>query len=377
MAGPEPELTWRQALAWRMRRHRLVERAVPDDLVDVAARLCGLHAQVMSSAELTAWARIDGLGREAVQGALWDSGDLVKTWAMRGTLHLLPASELPAWHAAFATYEHFLKGAWVRTFGFGSADEVERLVEVVGEALDGRQLTREELAASVAEITGDDALAEHLRESWGSTLKPAAFRGRLMFAPSAGQNVRFTRPPEAERPPIDEAVAEVTRRYLAAYGPARREDLSRWWGANALGAAKAQKRFEALGDEVAEVRVEGERCWVLAADLEELLAAEPPRAARLLPLFDQYVVNSNRGVEALLPQAFRDAVFRQAGWISPVILVDGAIAGVWRHERKGARLDVELAPFGRLPKWAAAQVAEEASRLAAYLGSELSLRTAA
>ena len=355
-----------------MRRHGLVERGVPDDLVDVAGRLCGLHAQVMSSAELTAWARIDGLSREAVQAALWDRGDLVKTWAMRGTLHLLPAAELPMWHAAFSTYEHFLKGSWLRNFGFASAEEVERLIDVVGEALEGRQLTREQLATAVAELTGDERMTEHLRESWGATLKPAAFRGRLVFAAPVGQKVRFTRPPARERPPVAEAVDDVTRRYLAAYGPARREDLSRWWGGgNALSAAKAQQRLEALGDEVAEVRVGGERCWVLAADLDALVAAEPPRAARLLPLFDQYVVSSNRGVEALLPQVHRDAVFRQAGWISPVILVDGAIAGVWRHERKGAALKVEMSPFAALPAWAAEQLRGEAERLAAFLGGSL------
>jgi hypothetical protein len=112
------ELTWKQALAWRMRRHGLVERAGPDELLDVTARLCGLHAQVLSSAELTAWARIDGLGRDAVQDALWESGSLVKTWAMRGTLHLLGAAELPLWHSAFSTYDHFLKPVYVRNFGF-------------------------------------------------------------------------------------------------------------------------------------------------------------------------------------------------------------------------------------------------------------------
>jgi Winged helix DNA-binding domain len=361
------ELGWPSALWWRMRRHGLVEReaAGADALVGVASRLCGLHAQVMSSAELTAWARIDGLQNGDVASALWDHGRLVKTWAMRGTLHLLPGDELPLWHAAFSMYEHFLKGAWVRAFGFSSADEVEALIAEIGEALDGRALTREELA---------EALPHHgdkLRESWGSALKPAAFRGLLAFAPSEGQAVRFTRPPGGAGPPVDEAVAEITRRYLAAYGPARRQDLSRWWGTHALSAAKAQKRFEALGDEVAEVEVDGERCWVLAADLEAILGAEPPRAARLLPLFDQYVVSSNRAVDALLPEAERARVFRQAGWISPVILVDGAIAGVWRHERKGARLVVELEPFGPLPAWARKQVEADAERLAAFVGGSL------
>lgn len=349
-------LTWRQALAWRMRRHGLVDRPFPV-AAEVASALCGLHAQVGSSADLTAF----------VRGAAPSREGLVKTWAVRGTLHLLPVAELGVWQSAMSTYEHFLKGAWVRAFGFASACDVEALIRAVGDALDGRTLTREELA---------DAMPEHrerILESWGSALKPAAFRGLLVFGEPRGQNVTFTRPPDVSRPPVEEAVRALTRRYLAAYGPARREDLSRWWGTQALSPAKAQKRFEALGDEAVVVDVEGSRCWVLAEDLDAVVAAEPSRAARLVPLFDQYVVNSNRGIEALLPAAMKERVFRQAGWISPCVVVDGAIAGVWRHERRGQRVTVEIEPFGGLPAWARKQVTADAERLADHLGGALDL----
>ena len=69
-------------------------------MLAVVADLCGLHAQVTSSAELTLWARGDGLDRDAVRRAFWEERPLVKTWALRGTLHLLPAAELPLWMAA-------------------------------------------------------------------------------------------------------------------------------------------------------------------------------------------------------------------------------------------------------------------------------------
>ena len=72
-------------------------------MLAVASHLCGLHAQVISSAELTVWSRVEDLERGAVQRALWEDRTLVKTWAMRGTLHLLPADELPMWHAALGT----------------------------------------------------------------------------------------------------------------------------------------------------------------------------------------------------------------------------------------------------------------------------------
>ncbi|HWT93756.1 MAG TPA: crosslink repair DNA glycosylase YcaQ family protein, partial [Solirubrobacteraceae bacterium] len=200
------------------------------------------------------------------------------------------------------------------------------------------------------------------------------------FAPSDDRTVRFRRAPDtsAARPPVDEAVNELTRRYLAMYGPARRDDLSRWWGGgSALSAAKAQGRFEALGDEAVAVDVEGERCWMLAADLAAALgpAGDPPGAARLLPLFDVWTVSLNRNVDAILARDHRPLVYRQAGWISPVVLVDGAVAGTWKHETTKGSTVVTIEPFGKLPRWAADQLDAEAERLRGFLGSPTSRGT--
>jgi winged helix DNA-binding protein len=100
-------LTAAQARAWRVARHGLDERAPRDAMLDVAAALCGVHAQLPSSAELALWARVDGLRPGDVDRALWKDRALVKTWAMRGTLHLLPAAELGRWIAALGTRERF------------------------------------------------------------------------------------------------------------------------------------------------------------------------------------------------------------------------------------------------------------------------------
>jgi hypothetical protein len=135
----------------------------------------------MSSAELTLAARVEGLGPDDVGRALWEERSLVKTWAMRGTLHLLPAAEFPLWQAALATRRGWEAGAWQRAFA--SREELERINQAVAEALDGR-LSREELAAEVARRTGSEQLGDKLRESWGALLKPAAALGLLCFAPA-------------------------------------------------------------------------------------------------------------------------------------------------------------------------------------------------
>jgi hypothetical protein len=74
-----PPLSWKQAIGWRMSAHRLDRRVPRERAVAVAGELCGLHAQVMSSASLTLWARVDGLQPDDVQRALWEERSLVKT----------------------------------------------------------------------------------------------------------------------------------------------------------------------------------------------------------------------------------------------------------------------------------------------------------
>jgi DNA glycosylase AlkZ-like len=371
------KITWSQAAAWRSRRQHLDRRAPPGSMLTVANELCGLHAQVLSSAELTAWARVEGLERGAVQRALWEDRTLVKTWAMRGTLHLLPSPELPLWHAALRTNPRYLRpAAWKKNFGI-TMEELDQLTEAVGTALEGRVLTREELMQEVRRLTGSAAFAGNLIESsWGTILKPAAFAGHLCFGPSVGQRVRFTRPDTwvggvKERADAEVVGASVTRRFLAAYGPGTYHDLARWW--NGGGIATAREWIASLGEDVVPVDVQGARAWMLREDARE--AGEMPigKSVRLLPGFDQYVVAASAHAEHLLPGDLRHRVFRPQGWISPVLLVNGYMEGTWRHEFKGSRVEVVIEPFRKTPVWARGAAEREAQRLAKFFGGKLDL----
>src|SRR5512140_545747 len=292
-------------MAFRARRHALDRRVPARSLLDVASRLCGLHAQLLSSAELSLWARLEGLSKDAVERALWKDRALVKMWAMRGTLHLFPASEYGVWQAALSAYRHYLRPGWSKAFGV-PAGRIEELLEAIGAALDDRKLTREELGDEVARLTRSKAMGDSLRESFGAVLKPASFRGLLCFAPSEGQNVRFTYPGtwlgKQERPEVALALAQVTRRFFAANGPASADDYARWWGGLAPGEVK--KRLSALGEELAEIDVEGARAFLLAQDVSLAKAAKPIGSVRLLPAFDPYVIAATRQVAHLTPGPF-------------------------------------------------------------------------
>jgi hypothetical protein len=381
VAAPAARLGWDQVAAWRTARHHLDERAPARAMLEVVADIAGLHAQVMSSAELTLAARVEGLEPDAVRRALWEDRSLVKTWAMRGTLHLLPAAEFPLWQAARSTTRLWESGAWQRGFGV-TLDELQRLNDAIAQALDGQLLTREELATRVGELTGSAELGDKLRGSWGAMLKPAAALGLVCFAPNQGQQVRFTRPDTwlggwTDHDP-EQAMDQVTRRFLAASGPVTREDFARWWGIPSP--AKGRKLLERLGDAVAQVELDGAAAYALAADLPALAAAGAGGGSptvRLLPAFDQYVVTATLHAERLMPGPFKARVYRPQGWLSPVLLVGGRMEGIWGQEVKGRRVQVTIEPFaGPLPASVRRAAEAEAERLAGVAGGQLELRWA-
>ena len=354
-------LTWRRVAAWRTRAHSLHERRPAADALAVVSELCGLHAQLMSSAEATLHARVDGLPDDYVERALWEDRALVKTWSMRGTLHLLPAREYALWQAGFATYRHYTKPVWYRGFGI-TAEELRALLDSVSEALEGRVLTRAELADEVGRRTSP-AIGAKLRESWGAYLKPASFQGRLVFGPGEGRLVRFTRPDtwiDVGPPPAD-AVAEIALRWWAQQGVATREEFARWWG---VSPAEGGRVIKALGERITSVEVEGVPQLARTDLVTALREAEPVRTVRLLPAFDQYVVAATKHAAHLMTGGSPDLVYRPQGWLSPVLLVDGLMAGVWSQERKGRVLRVTVEPFRPLSARTAKAVVAEAERLA-------------
>lgn len=174
-------VTWKQALAWRMRRQLLdplEQRSVPD----VVRRLCGVQAQVASSAELAVRLRQER-SRPGDIGRALAKGRLIKTWAMRGSLHVLSPEDAGAFLSVVASGRSWETPSWERYFGM-TADRWDRLRPAVREALAGRILTREELIAAIVKHPGLEHLDEPLRSGWGSLLKPLAWQGDLCYGPA-------------------------------------------------------------------------------------------------------------------------------------------------------------------------------------------------
>src|ERR687883_1369635 len=129
-------MTWKQVWARRLARHFLLNRAAPEGLVRTVGVVCGIQAQVMPAAELSVGIRVDGVTRGDVQAALWESRALVKTYGIRGTIHLFPSDELPLWMAALRA-RSALDVKKQQALGLDAA-QLSTIVEAIGDALDGR-----------------------------------------------------------------------------------------------------------------------------------------------------------------------------------------------------------------------------------------------
>lgn len=368
------KVTWSQVNAWRLAQQQLLVRAETANLLPVVTRLTGVQAQLMSAAELALWARIQGITPAVIEEQLWTNRQLVKSWAMRGTLHLLPTAQFGHLVAAWAATTMKRPPSYY-TYHKVTSAELTAIIETVPQVLSATPITREQLADAVIEHTGNPNLREVLLSGWGALLKSSARRGDICFGPNQGQNVTFVRPDQWLGPwPSQEpasALQEVARTFLTTYGPATLDEFARWWG---IDTAQARKLFKSIADELLTVDIEGWQAQCLASALTALTTAEPPQTVRLLPYFDPYTVAIARHSDYLLPPAQKHKVYRAQGWISPVVLVDGRISGVWEHRIKRERTAVTITLFTTVAPAIHAAIAAEAEHLGQFLGYPANVR---
>ena len=367
-------MTWQQALAWRMRR-QLLDPVSGESAVGVVRRLCAVQAQVASVAELCIRVRRERSKDGDVRRALGD-GRLIKTWAMRGTLHLLTPEDAGAFLSLIASGKSWERPSWQRYFGV-TPKQLDALREIVRETLDGKVLTREELIAAVTARRGYGHLGDALRSGWGTLLKPYAWQGDLCFGPNRGNRVTFVRPEDASPrwvrlPEPEEAAAIAIVAYLRAYAPATVENFRSWLSRGRVSTRQVRRWFDALGDRLREVEVGGERRYVLATDLDEVVSTRPTKAVRLLPGFDQYVLGPGTDDRHVLPAGRRRAVSQQSGWIAPIVVARGVVTGTW----KVAADKIQVAWFSEAGAVPRSALQGEVERLSTILGRDLVLAVA-
>ena len=336
-------LTWDQALAWRLGRQLLDSPGA--NPVQVISIIGGVQTQVASSAAQAVALRSKHF--PDIEHLLWKKRSLVKTWAMRGTLHLLPASEIGVWIAALRQRPWKVTPAWEKYHGISKA-QLDSLTRTTPSVISGEPMTREELTAAVMAKTRDRGLGEALSSGWSQVLKPAANQGLLAQGPPRGRNVTFVDPgawigAAIAEPSAEEAMRIVVERFLDANGPATIADFARWFGVDPK---TGRELMTPVLESLVPVEIEEYRGWLTTKGGKAAPNSDPVPSAHLLPGFDPYTLAPLSHREHIIPRGKVDEVSKAAGWIAPVILERGRIVGTW--ESKGEV--IALQPFGKLPK---------------------------
>jgi hypothetical protein len=337
-------------LAERMTRHGFVDRPCAT-VADAAGHTVAIQAQDLGQARLGVRARSAALTEDEVTAAIEDRS-VVRTWLMRNTIHLVAADDL----------------RWlVRLMGPMIRRRFAKRWRELG--LSPELLTRAEAAAP--RVLADGPLtryevAEGLRAHGVEVPDGAAPVHVLVFLATTGLTCsadgnRFALLEQwlrgaADGPTGDDALAELARRYFAAFSPATAADFTTWSGlasGHAIGLVR---------DELVPVQVHGRPGFRLGSE-------KGRSGVRLLSGFDNFLIGY-RNRDGLVPDDRRAEVY-VGGIIRPTVVRDGAVVGRWRLDRAAGR--VEVSYFGRAGRPLQSAVEAEVADLERFVGRRLAL----
>lgn len=375
MANAKSQTRLERVASFRLRRHHLLQHS-SSDAVTIARDICGVQAQIMVPAFLQLWTRNHAITRSEVENALWQKRTLVKTSLMRQTVHLIPTDEFQVYIAALRPSRVTAVLRVMARCGI-EREEGEALTPLIMDALSAGPLGRVAIADEVRPKVSK-RMRSWMEKVWSIVRLPVS-EGLVCYGPGEGNKVTFIRVdqwlPKLKAKVLSPAEAQcaLMRKYLRAYGPATLRDFSHWSG---IPMQEVKPLPAALAADLTEIPGETKNSFLLREDAVVLAkASRNESSVRLLPLFDPYLL-AHHEKDHLLAARHYKRVYRNQGWISPVVLVDGEVVGVWSHNLQNKNLQVRIEPFGKLSKSARAGIDLEAESLAAFFGSKLQLHFA-
>jgi DNA glycosylase AlkZ-like len=333
----------------RLRAQRLTLANAARSPVEAVRHLIGVQAQIPSAASFAVRVRTADARAVDVNRGIAPCGPLVRTWLMRGTLHLATAEDVDWLLAVLAPA--VLRGSRRRHAELGlSAATLARSADLLVRLLAGGRATRSELFAGLAEQGLDPAGQRGIH-----MIRHAALHGLLSCGPDQDREQTWVlREPSPPIPDREEALADLANRYRRGYGPADVHDLAAWSG---LPVSDARQAWRLAGDGYDEPGHGGIR--------------RP--TVRLLPHFDPYLLGY-AGRDHAVPAEHARKIWTGGGYVLPTVTVDGWAVGTWRSENRGGRIAVTVTPFDPRPlvEAVSARIDAEVADIGRFLDRDVS-----
>lgn len=284
---------------------------------------------------------------------------IVRTWLMRGTLHVAAAEDL-RWLLDLLAPKIIARSK--------RRDENLRLDEAVYgdgravfiDALENHgQLTRIEMmdALEKAGISTAGQRGYHI-------LRHLALEKLICFGPMVGKEPSFVLlddwVPPGKKMPHDRALGELALRYLAGHGPASIQDLV-WW--SGITASEARMGIEMARSDLEEETRDGTAYFSAPNDLKNDGAGR----VHLLPGYDEYIIGY-RDRSAVLDKGHTKDVLSSNGVFYPALVIDGRVNGTWRAVQSKKGVSIKARPFSRLNDDELTALDEAVERYGKFIG---------
>jgi hypothetical protein len=344
--------------------HQLLTGSTTRSPAAVVRTLLAVQGQDYLASLWAVAVRTPGATEHAVEESL-ERRELVRTWPMRGTLHLM-AAEDARWMTELLTPK-VITGLATRYRQLGLDDAVfDRCRAAFEEALQGgRQITRPAAHVLLDGIgippgVGRNHILGHL-----------CMRCVLVGASRQGRQPTFALfeewAPAAGSLPREEALAHLARRYFPSHGPATEQDLQ-WWSGLTL--RQIREAIALVAGDLEETVVDGVSYWSGPGTVPSL----DPAAIHLLPSFDEYLLGY-RDRSASLDRAHATGVNPGGnGMFNPLVVIGGRVRGTWKRTIKPDAVEIVTTPFHRFTKREDRAIAAEAERYGAFLGLPVVVR---
>lgn len=326
---------------------------------EVVRALGALQAQDYAASLWAVGTRLPGSTQTDIERAIAEHR-IVRTWAMRGTIHLLAAEDV-RWMLQLLA-PRVLGGAASRDRQLGLDEATyNRSRKLLEKALqDGKQMQRDELYAVLerGKISTEGQRGYHILWRLG-------LNGVVCFGQHEGKQPTFALldawAPPSRQLERDAALAELALRYFGSRGPATVQDFATW---AKLSLTEARAGLESVAPELQRFTQARETYW-MSKTLAESTAAQ---TAFLLPAFDEYLLGYKDRSAVLAAEHAGKVVPGGNGMFLPMMVQNGRVVGTWKRKLKKRSVSIEYAPFGKLKKADTAAFDIAARRYGEFLG---------
>jgi len=319
------------------------------------------------------WARIDRFQNSDVLSELKPGGGLVRTWAIRSTMHTIPSRDYHVYVLGGAG-ERLLN--WIDTLArkrnYPGRDERRRLLyEPVLEEMKGRAVTENE----IRKLVSPRARRLGLKEGVWTGIGDMAFLGLLVHAGKRGSRSVYMRSddwiPGLKAPPDRQLCrAELLRKYIGRHGPVSKEDIMYW---AYLARQQLDKALIGLSGEIAEVKMERSKEPYIALNKDVDRKLPPPPKAMVLPKYDSLMLTL-KDKSRFMDMRYYKLVFGALGMVRPTVLVNGFVVAIWRKMVKKTAASIEVHALKRISNSDKEAVEKKFSEYGKYAGLDVSVK---